>query len=307
MNKEQVLKEVQAGYAAVARESQGQKEEALSKIARAFGYSEEDLAAIPSDANLGLSCGNPVALANLKPGEVVVDLGCGAGIDVMLAARKVGPTGRSIGIDMTPEMIDRAKKNSRAPIQGVVYTQVEFHLAPIDELPLKDEIADCMVSNCVINLAPDKRAVFKEMHRVLKPGGRLSISDIALKGSLPRELERNLHAYVGCISGAISLQEYETGLQEAGFSSIRVIDTRKDLNAYAQAEGQTGCCTPSMEERPGSLGSLPVASDSCGDPQEAGGGCCSPPEEGLYSKLSEIIGKYDLNQFAAAVQVYAIK
>src|SRR5262249_42478039 len=158
---------------------------------------------------MGLSCGNPTAFAHLRPGEVVVDLGCGGGLDVLLAAGKVGPTGKAIGIDMTPEMLERARRNAARPVHGGVAANVEFHLATIDRLPLPDGTVDCLISNCVVNLAPDKRAVFREMWRVLKPGGRVAVSDIALKQPLPDELARDVGAYIGCIAGAIAVADYE--------------------------------------------------------------------------------------------------
>src|SRR4029434_2503838 len=150
---------------------------------------------------MGLSCGNPTAMANLRAGEVVVDLGSGGGLDVFLAAGKVGPTGKAIGIDMTPEMIELARRNAAKANDGKGYANVEFHLATIDKLPLLDSSVDCVISNCVINLAPDKPAVFREIARVLKPGGRLAVSDIALKQPLPPEIGKDLMAYVGCIAG----------------------------------------------------------------------------------------------------------
>ena len=169
-------------------------------VAEAFGYSPEELASIPAEANMGLSCGNPTAFASLKPGEVVVDLGCGGGLDVFLAAAKVGPTGRAIGIDMTHEMIERARASAAKGIDGKPIHNVEFHVATIDQLPLPDASVDCVVSNCVINLAPDKPAVFREIARVLKPGGRLAVSDLVLKRPLPPEIAANVMAYVGCIA-----------------------------------------------------------------------------------------------------------
>ena len=172
----------------------------------------QELASIPADANMGLSCGNPTAYASLKPGEVVVDLGSGGGLDVFLAAAKVGPTGKAIGIDMTPEMIARARQNAAKGADGSPIANVEFHLATIDKMPLPDASADCVISNCVINLVPDKRAVFREIFRVLKPGGRVAISDLVLKKPLPPELAADLTAYVGCIAGAIGVDEYNSGL-----------------------------------------------------------------------------------------------
>ena len=154
-------------------------------MAEAFGYTPEQLASIPAEANMGLSCGNPTAFASLKPGETVVDLGCGGGLDVFLAAKRVGPTGKAIGIDMTPEMLDLARRNAAKADGGKPLDNVEFHQATIDKLPLPDASVDCVISNCVINLAPDKQAVFCEIARVLKPGGRLAVSDIALKKPLP--------------------------------------------------------------------------------------------------------------------------
>jgi ubiquinone/menaquinone biosynthesis C-methylase UbiE len=177
----------------------------VRSVAEAFGYTPEELSAIPAEANMGLSCGNPTAFASLRPGEVVVDLGSGGGIDVLLAAKKVGPSGKALGIDMTPEMVERANENARKLGQQ----NAEFHLGTIDKMPLADASADCIISNCVINLAPDKRAVFREMFRVLKPGGRIAVSDIALKKELPAEVGQNLLAYVGCIAGAISFADYE--------------------------------------------------------------------------------------------------
>ena len=222
-------------------------------VAEAFGYTREQLASIPAEANMGLSCGNPTAYAKLTPGETVVDLGCGGGLDVFLAASKVGPQGKAIGIDITPEMLALARRNAaKANLHNV-----EFHQAQIDKLPLADASVDCVVSNCAINLASDKLAVFREIFRVLKPGGRLAVSDIALKRPLPPEIGDDLMAYVGCIAGAISIDEYRSGLEAAGFDPVEIIDTGADLNAYAKVEGQSGCCSPAMN--PG----LPVVSDCC--------------------------------------------
>src|ERR1051326_1065201 len=165
---------VRLRYGAVAGSNLSSTHEGVRALVEAFGYSPEELASIPAEANMGLSCGNPTATANLRAGETVVDLGSGGGLDVFLAAAKVGPTGRAIGIDMTPEMIDLARHNAAKANEGEGYSNVEFHLATIDELPLADNSVDCVISNCVINLAPDKVAVFREIARVLKPGGRLA-------------------------------------------------------------------------------------------------------------------------------------
>src|SRR6202162_1950984 len=178
---EQILDSVKSKYGAVAESTLSSDHAGVKAVAEAFGYSAEELSSIPAGANMGLSCGNPTATASLRPGEVVVDLGSGGGLDVFLAAKKVGPTGKAIGIDMTPEMIERARRN--AAQQGL--KNVEFHQATIDHLPLPDSSVDCLISNCVINLVPDKSAVFREMFRILKPGGRVAVSDIALKKLLP--------------------------------------------------------------------------------------------------------------------------
>jgi SAM-dependent methyltransferase len=238
---------------------------------------------------MGVSCGNPTAFASLKPGEVVVDLGCGGGLDVFLAAQKVGPTGKAIGIDMTPEMLELARRNAaQAEVKNV-----EFHEATIDSLPLPDCSVDCVISNCVINLAADKRAVFREIARVLRPGGRLAVSDIALKKPLPPELGEDLMAYVGCIAGAIPIGEYRQGLSDTGFAEVAVVDSGSDLNAYAKLENTSGCCTPT-----GDAG-LPLVQASCCAPQAG--------ESDLHHRLADLLRRYDVDEYAASVRVYAVK
>src|SRR5271170_6421032 len=192
----QILDSVRSKYGAVAEGTLSSNDPGVKAVAEAFGCSAEELTSIPAEANMGLSCGNPTATAHLRPGEVVVDLGSGGGLDVFLAAEMVGPTGRAIGIDMTTAMIERARANAQAG----GYTNVEFYQSNIDQIPLPDASVDCVISNCVLNLAPDKPAVFREIARVLKPGGRVAVSDIALKHELPEAVARSMAAYVGCVA-----------------------------------------------------------------------------------------------------------
>jgi ubiquinone/menaquinone biosynthesis C-methylase UbiE len=189
-------------------------------ISRKIGYSDEELKSVPESANLGLGCGNPVALASLKEGETVLDLGSGGGFDCFLAAEKVGEKGKVIGVDMTPEMIERAKENAK----NNNYGNVEFRLGDIEKLPVDDASVDIVMSNCVINLSPDKAKVFKETFRVLKPGGRLMISDIVLLKELPKFIKESIEAYIGCVSGATMKDEYLEKIKAVGFQDVRVID-----------------------------------------------------------------------------------
>ncbi len=286
----QIEEAVKDRYGTFAASALSSEHTGVRSVAEAFGYSSEELSSIPAEANMGLSCGNPTAYAHLRPGEVVVDLGCGGGLDVFLASSKVGPKGRAIGIDMTPEMIERARRNAA---KGD-YANVEFHLAKIDKLPLEDNSVDCVISNCVINLAPDKQAVFREIARVLKPGGRLAVSDIALKKELPAEVSSDLLAYVGCIAGAILIDDYRRGLIEAGFAHAEIIDTRQDLNVYSKLENQESCCSTTASVS----NALPVASASC----------CAPPSDKLaLNHLADLLTRYSVNDYAASVRVFAIK
>jgi arsenite methyltransferase len=199
--------------------SEGRTEERFSQM---VGYSDEDLTSIPEDANLGLGCGNPAALAGLKKGETVLDLGSGAGIDCFLAARKVGPSGRAIGVDMTPEMLDRARENAR---KGG-YENVEFRLGEIENLPVADASVDIILSNCVINLSTDKDRVFREAFRALRPGGRLMISDLVLKKVLPRAIRESVEVYVACVAGAMVKDDYLGAIRKAGFEKIEVVSEK---------------------------------------------------------------------------------
>src|ERR1700723_2205709 len=240
---EQLLESVKIKYGTVAESTLSSDHAGVKAVAEAFGYSADELTSIPAEANMGLSCGNPTATAHLRPGEVVVDLGSGGGLDVFLAAKMVGPKGKAIGIDMTPAMIERARANAMAG----GYTNVEFYQSTIDHIPLSDASVDCVISNCVLNLAPDKPAVFREIARVLKPGGRVAVSDIALKGELPEAVARSMAAYVGCIAGAIKIDDYRAGLLAAGFEHVEIVDSGADLNAYAKVENKTGGCSPGMD------------------------------------------------------------
>jgi SAM-dependent methyltransferase len=187
---------------------------------KAIGYSDKEIGSVPEGANLGLGCGNPIALTSLKEGETVLDLGSGAGFDTFLAAQKVGKSGKVIGVDMTPEMIKRARENAH---KGK-YSNVEFRLGEIEHLPAKDNSVDIVISNCVINLSPDKEKVFKEAFRVLKPGGRLMVSDIVLLKELPEHIKNSSEAYVGCIAGAILKKDYVQAAQKAGFKDLKIVD-----------------------------------------------------------------------------------
>ncbi|MBI4524130.1 MAG: arsenite methyltransferase [Deltaproteobacteria bacterium] len=188
------------------------------EFAKSIGYSERELAVIPNEANLALSCGNPTALAGLREGEVVLDLGSGAGFDCFLAASRVGPKGKVIGVDMTPEMVEKARAN--ATKSGV--ENVEFRLGEIENLPVGDNSVDVVISNCVINLSADKPRVFREVYRVLKPGGRIAISDIALLKDLPENVRNSMEAYVGCVGGAMLIDEYKKTVEASMLKDVRL-------------------------------------------------------------------------------------
>ena len=289
---EQLLESVRAKYGAVAESNLSNDDAGVKAIAEAFGYTAEELTSIPAEANMGLSCGNPTATAHIKRGEVVVDLGSGGGLDVFLASKMVGPEGRAIGIDMTSAMIERARTNA----QTGGYANVEFYQSTIDQIPLPDASVDCVISNCVLNLAPDKPAVFREIARVLKPGGRLAVSDIALKHALPEAVANSIAAYVGCIAGAIKIGDYRDGLFAAGFEHVEIVDSGADLNAYAKVENQAGCCSPAM--------------DAANPFQVIEEPCCAPAPEtpaSLDEELTTLLSQHDINAAAASVKVYAIK
>jgi arsenite methyltransferase len=231
----------------------------------ALGYTADDLASVPEGADLGLGCGNPQAIADLRPGETVLDLGSGAGFDCFLAAKRVGRTGRVIGVDMTPEMVSKARDNARR----VEATNVDFRLGEIEHVPVADESVDAILSNCVINLSPDKRAVFHEAFRVLKRGGRLAISDVIATQPMPTALAKSLESYTGCVAGAASAETLERLLVDAGFEEVR-ISVREGSGASLER------CMPGSADyvAPATIEARKPGTDrSCCGPS-----CCTPKE-----------------------------
>lgn len=233
-----IRRSVRESYASIAETSSGccappdasccaPQSKAPTGTARKLGYSDDELSAAPEGANMGLGCGNPTAIASLTAGETVVDLGSGGGFDCFLAAEKVGPTGGVIGVDMTPEMIEKARRN--AETMGAA--NVEFRLGEIEHLPVADQTADVLISNCVINLSPEKAAVYREAFRVLKPGGRVCISDVVATGPLPDALRQDMIMVSGCIGGAAEVAEVEHWLEDVGFTDVR-IDIKDESRAF---------------------------------------------------------------------------
>ena len=280
-NKEAVVGSVRGKYAAIALEGGSccgasgcgtGGEEALTLD---VGYSKTQLKALPEGANLGLGCGAPIDHLALQPGETVVDLGSGAGIDVFLAADSVGPTGRVIGIDMTPQMLERARRNaSKAGVQNA-----EFREGRLENLPVASGTIDAITSNCVINLVPDKAVVFKEIARILKPSGRIVISDIILDKALPPEIEKDIYAYVGCISGAARREDYFAMIKDAGLGDIEIL---KDIDygavvidhAPAEAERLAAKAGVDIESLRGSVRSVTFRARKAA--KAAGEPCCGP-------------------------------
>jgi len=205
-----------------------------NNISAVMGYSKEDIGSVPEGANMGLGCGNPVALASLKPGETVVDLGSGGGFDCFLAAKEVGKTGKIIGVDMTPDMVSKARKNA----EKMGTKNIEFRLGEIEHLPVADNSADIIMSNCVINLSPDKASVYRDAYRVLKPGGRMAISDIVATTQLPDEIQKNLELVSACVGGAATIDDTEEMLKQCGFQDIRI--TTKDKSRALISEWAPG-------------------------------------------------------------------
>jgi SAM-dependent methyltransferase len=208
-----------------------------------LGYSRQELVSIPAEANLGLGCGNPTAIGELKEGETVVDLGSGGGIDCFLAARRVGAEGRVIGVDMTPPMIERARQAADA----AGFPNVEFRLGEIEHLPVADRTADVVISNCVINLSPDKRQTFREAYRILKDGGRLAVSDIVLLAELPPRLRESVELYASCVAGAMPKQDYLQAIREAGFKNIEVVSEKHAADLLDPAGLPADCCGGALQ------------------------------------------------------------
>ena len=229
MKEAEIKKKVREGYAQIAKKENScctpvssccGSADLAQTVSKNIGYTDEELGSTPEGANLGLGCGNPVALASLAEGETVLDFGSGAGFDCFLAANRVGKEGKVIGVDMTPEMIEKARENA----QKGNYQNVEFRLGEIENIPAADNSVSVVISNCVINLSPDKSRVFQETFRVLKPGGRLMISDIVLLKELPEFIKDSIAAYVGCISGALMKDDYIEAVKKAGFREVRIVD-----------------------------------------------------------------------------------
>jgi arsenite methyltransferase len=265
-NNDDVRTQVRTAYAKVARGQDGCSVGCCGTQANGsltLGYTEDDLSSVPDGADLGLGCGNPQAIAALSPGETVLDLGSGAGFDCFLAAKRVGRTGRVIGVDMTPEMVAKARDNARR----VEAANVDFRLGEIEHLPVLDATVDAILSNCVINLSPDKGAVFREAFRVLKPGGRLAISDVIATKPMPPDVAANLEAYTGCVAGAASEATLVSLLAEAGFEDV-AIHVRPGSGAIMEQ------CMPGSAEYVASAtieGRKPGGGASCCGPS-----CCAP-------------------------------
>ncbi len=227
MKEKEIKRAVKEGYARIAKQATSYYasrgccgcQDVSEEICRRLGYSEEEIQAAPPESNLGLGCGNPVSLATLKEGEIVLDMGSGAGFDCFLASTKVGSSGKVIGVDITSEMVDKARANARK----AGYSNIDFRQGDLENMPVADNYVDVVISNCVINLVPNKKMVFKEAFRVLKPGGRLAVSDVVLRRELPEFVKKSTEAYIGCLAGAIMKDEYLEIIKNVGFQDIRVV------------------------------------------------------------------------------------
>lgn len=295
-------------YSRLARETALGNTKNGQKVALSFGYGVEELSSVPEGSNLGVSCGNPLALAGVKEGETIVDLGSGAGFDVFLASRRVGPSGTAIGIDMSKDMLARARNNATKSN----ITNVKFVESKITNIDLPSNIADCIISNCVINLVPepDKHLVFEEIYRVLKPGGRLAISDILAKKPFPPGMAKNISLYVGCISGASMVEQYQSYMDGCNFESVMIIDKNVDLNVYKETElFEKEEETDGGSQREEKKIFDEIHPTCCG----TGGGaaevktklCCSIGA--IDEEFSEAVDNTDFNEWVGSYNVYAIK
>ncbi len=242
MNKKKTQKIVREGYAEIAKQGNScctsvdsccGTTDSTQNISKKIGYTEEELKSVPEGADMALGCGNPVAIASLKEGETVLDLGSGPGLDCFLASDKVGRGGKVIGIDMTPEMLEKARENAR---KGN-YSNVEFRLGEIENLPVADNSVDVVISNCVINLSTDKQRVYQEIYRALKPGGRVAISDIALNKKLPEKVQESIDAYIGCVAGAVLIDEYKKMVESSRLKDVKIT-----------AQGISSCIEPDTKD-----------------------------------------------------------
>jgi SAM-dependent methyltransferase len=268
------------------------------KVASAFGYSASELQHVPDGANLGLSCGNPTALAGLKEGETVIDLGSGAGFDVFLAAKKVGETGKVFGVDMNEDMLSKARSiAAKTNATNVLF--VHAQITSIPEVP--GATADWIISNCVSTLVPEdeKQKVFDEMFRLLKPGGRVAVSDILARNEMPPDVANDMALYVGCIAGASQVAQYEGYLRKAGFKDVLITDTKSDLNVYktAAAGADAACCAPPSTAK----------ASCCSPPTTTQASCCSPPSTSVKSVSNGTPKDMDYNEFAGSFKIYALK
>ncbi|KAA1475320.1 S-adenosyl-L-methionine-dependent methyltransferase [Dentipellis sp. KUC8613] len=287
---ERILSEVHETYSAIAQS--GVSSAHADEVAKAFGYAAAELAAVPDGSHMGLSCGNPIAAASIKEGEVVLDLGSGGGIDVFLAAKKVGPTGRVIGIDMSGDMIalaerNAAKLNLQPPQVSFLHTSLTL---PFPNPPLADASVDCVISNCVLNLLPNaaKATALREVFRVLKPGGRIALEDIVAKQAMPEDVRKDMAAYVGCVGGAVTRDVYEGFLHEAGFENVLMVDKKADLSVWFTTPDSnlTGVCCGTEPKATAPAGGACGASGGCG---EKAAGLARPSVD-----VNELVGSYSI-------------
>ena len=283
-------------------------------LAKSAGYKEEELKQIPKEASLGLGCGNSVSAADLKPGEYILDLGCGAGMDLFLAASKISPTGKAFGVDFSEDMIKKGKEiQAKNSIKNV-----EFIHSPIEVMPFQENTFDVVISNCVLNLVPDKNKAFKEIVRVMKPKGRFIVSDIVRKKDYPEDLKSDLISITTCIGRAITFEEYKNGLINAGLENISMVDVKKDLNERFRLNPEAPSNPQTNEDAPNceTCSSKPQKA-CCSKLQEA---CCSKPQEACFSKpqkaccgggaqepVPSAVLKYDLNEYACSCLIKGYK